>query len=302
MGAFRLRSYSSFVLIVKSLMAINVQLIQDRLVRLTAVPHAERVQTPPPEAVPNRLYKFRSLTSEQDVEFTKDIVVGSRLYFADAASFNDPFDTVPNVTLTGSSVALRRAYKRTIGVAMDGAPRAEKRRALAAFQKIPLATIQEELRRSANRRSLKFGLCSLCERWDHVLMWSHYAANHTGVCLGFSTTPGGYFTYAQAVNYAPERPSVDWTSPDKDQALFRALLTKAEFWSYEREWRVFELEKGTGAFAFPPAKLELVIFGAKIAPERKRLVQSWLGARGTTVRTVQAVVSDTRFELDFVEA
>lgn len=271
------------------------------IARLSAAGQPCTVHTLPPESVPNRLYKFRSLTSADDLKFTKDIVVGNRLYFASAATFNDPFDSVPNVTLAGSGTKIREAYKRSIEVALVGSPRAEKRRALAAILKVPLDDIQEKLRNSGSLRSRQIGICSLSERWDHVLMWSHYAANHTGVCLGFSTSPDSHLTFAQRVTYSDERPVVDWTSPEKDEALFRALLTKAQFWDYEKEWRLFDPARGSGAWPFPSEKLEVVIFGANVEPERKRLVQTWLNEKRDPVQLVQARISTERFELDFVQ-
>src|SRR3954471_5525958 len=49
------------------------------------------------------------------------------------------------------------------------------------------------------------GVLSLSERWNSVLMWSHYADNHRGVCIEFDLAEGSYPSL-QPVNYrAPRR-------------------------------------------------------------------------------------------------
>ena len=30
-----------------------------------------------------------------------------------------------------------------------------------------------------------YGIFSCSKKWNSILMWSHYAANHTGFCVGF---------------------------------------------------------------------------------------------------------------------
>ena len=33
----------------------------------------------------------------------------------------------------------------------------------------------------------RFGVCALGERADSILMWSHYADEHAGICIEFDT-------------------------------------------------------------------------------------------------------------------
>lgn len=253
----------------------------------------------PPEAVPNRLYKYRSLASDRDRVFTRDIIVGGQLFFANAVAFNDPFDTLPRVTLTADRKVLHAAYRRLVDSQLEGEPRPARRRTLASFLRTPLAKMQRDLELSAQRHSLEFGICSMTADPAHVLLWSHYAANHTGVCLGFSTTPGSYFTFAQQVRYSADRPVVEWTRPDKDQVLFEALLTKADFWRYEAEWRLFELEHGTGVRPFAAEKLDTIIFGARTTETDTDLIRSWIAERGRPVRLLRAEISSQQFKLEF---
>jgi Protein of unknown function (DUF2971) len=81
----------------------------------------------------------------------------------------------------------------------------------------------------------KFGILSFSRRWDRILLWSHYADRHRGVCLGFEVssleTKFGEVRYgADKIPY-PAKLDVDF--------MWQALRTKYHGWRYEEEWRVF---------------------------------------------------------------
>jgi tetratricopeptide (TPR) repeat protein len=87
----------------------------------------------------------------------------------------------------------------------------------------------------------RLGVLSLTERPDNLLMWAHYAGQHTGFLIELD---GRHEFFDQAgasnelhwcllpVSYAHERPAVGWT------AYERALLAKSLEWEYEQEWRM----------------------------------------------------------------
>ena len=53
------------------------------------------------------------------------------------------------------------------------------------------------------------GILSLCAKNDDILMWSHYASSHRGICLEFKAGDNDpFFAYALPVTYpdADDRP------------------------------------------------------------------------------------------------
>ena len=66
------------------------------------------------------------------------------------------------------------------------------------------------------------------------------------------------------------------------------LLTKAQRWAYEREWRIIDHDNGSGERAFHPPALCEVILGAKMNPDDRATVTSWLEGRGYPVSLFQA--------------
>ncbi|MBY0453373.1 MAG: DUF2971 domain-containing protein [Burkholderiaceae bacterium] len=73
-----------------------------------------------------------------------------------------------------------------------------------------------------------------------ILMWSHYAKNHTGICLEFSTT-NDVFGSAWEVNYSTDHPVFHIYDEEFDSILL--LTSKSTNWNYEKEWRIIAREK-----------------------------------------------------------
>jgi hypothetical protein len=121
---------------------------------------------------------------------------------------------------------------------------------------------------------------SLASRGDEILMWSHYSGSHSGVCLRFRPRPLlRAFQVAFPVHYAPERPRIVVGVEDHLEQLQKMLLTKADFWSYEREWRFVGWREGPGMRQFPAEALDGIILGAKITDTDARRVLSWVQQR-----------------------
>jgi hypothetical protein len=107
---------------------------------------------------------------------------------------------------------------------------------------------------------------------DSTLMWSHYAENHRGICLEF-TTDNPLFGSALAVIYRSDYP--EWTLHEFESPQRRAiemLLTKAEDWRYEDEYRIVGVQFANNAgylhpegdyFRLPPGALKSVIAGCE---------------------------------------
>ncbi len=70
-----------------------------------------------------------------------------------------------------------------------------------------------------------------------ILMWSHYGANHTGICLEFHVG-NGLFLDAPAVEYLSEYPTILTEELFTPATVKSILLTKAECWKYEDEFRL----------------------------------------------------------------
>jgi hypothetical protein len=119
------------------------------------------------------------------------------------------------------------------------------------------------------------GLLCFSKNWDNLLLWSHYAASHTGLCLGFDIHDhsSGDSVYMD-VHYQPNLLKINSVKDINLDLAKSWLTTKHESWSYEQEVRIFVRindprdEKGLLWVDFSPdLQLKEVIVGAQCRAE-----------------------------------
>ena len=103
----------------------------------------------------------------------------------------------------------------------------------------------------------KLRVACFTEDGSNPLMWSHYAHNHTGVCLKFEPNKDTYFEKAlYPVTYADELIEAKSMSD-----FTKSLLTKLNAWSAEHEWRIVSDKEKC---PFKQEALVEIIFGLRV--------------------------------------
>ncbi|MGH9970784.1 MAG: DUF2971 domain-containing protein [Pyrinomonadaceae bacterium] len=127
---------------------------------------------------------------------------------------------------------------------------------------------------------------------DNRLMWDHYAAGHTGFCIGY-VCPVGISNprTIDKVNYVKRvRPITDWELIDEPGDVWRGLvLTKPKEYSYEAEWRM--VWAGINGLVDSLLPYREVILGARIASADETMVREAVG--NSDVRFYRAVLDHT---------
>jgi hypothetical protein len=151
----------------------------------------------------------------------------------------------------------------------------------------------------------KTGLLCFSRNWDNLLLWSHYGASHTGVCLGFDIPdgePNG--GYDVDVRYQPNLLQVRSPEDVNYDLVNKLLRIKHESWSHEQEVRLFVKlndppdEKGLTWFDFgPDLALKEVIVGAQCDPKDVKAVAGVLKDYGGTVECSWAYMRKDAFLL-----
>lgn len=130
------------------------------------------------------------------------------------------------------------------------------------------------------------GIFSLSEVPDDLLMWAHYAANHTGFVLEFDGEHSWFWEQRpegddcgtlKKVSYADE-PSSRYLAELKAHEVF---YTKGKKWEYEREWRIIRplaessMSPSEGVFLFdvPATAITGVIAGLRTSSESLQELQ-----------------------------
>lgn len=186
------------------------------------------------ENEPIHFYKYRSLQGDGPKSprgLLRATITGNAIWFAKPEDFNDPFDCAPGFSMAAAPAVFHKYMMRLF---RDKAPPMNRKALLAQLAEIrrdPLrqqnspafvAQMREQTWRSVN----KAGVLSLSTRPDEVLMWSHYGASHTGVCLRFSGAPWSFpFRAAQPVIYSEKRPVLNPVLDDGDAIMAKTILT-----------------------------------------------------------------------------
>lgn len=157
------------------------------------------------------------------------------------------------------------------------------------------------------------------EIYDDLLMWSHYAEQHSGAVIGIRHVdhPEAMLDGVMPVRYQTTIPMVAETAEDWADQLFgtktlevgqlfdRLVLTKSNQWHYEREWRCVAgdpSERSTeGLFEFRPfreGEIASVYLGCRISDEhRSQISQAAQAIRD--VKIYQARRTPGEFSLTF---
>jgi len=255
---------------------------------------------------PDLFYKYRSLQSLCERRRVLRIIKTSNIYYAPPLSFNDPFDCkVPPVKscdpcfvryLIAAQKAKTGDDKLIAARMRTPAGRDELNAALSPAEQSEFKVLVESIQRKVNET----GVLSFSARCDRILMWSHYADNHKGVCLKFSLEKWRDMSMAlYPVAYRVKRLSLqlDAQSFGQGQLVQAVALTKDRGWKYEQEWRA--LGQARGEFPFPVDALVGIIFGCMTPDADKARVRRATAGR-THVKFYQARMKEAEFGLDVV--
>lgn len=178
------------------------------------------------------------------------------------------------------------------------------------------------------------GILSLTKKPDHPLMWSHYAATHSGFVLVFNETHEFFSSALQQsddvgglhrIRYCSERPKFD---PLIDMSrleemenseyfiswMDKVFFTKSQEWEYEQEWRIINSLKHADKiltvpsgdvylFHLPSSCIEGVILGQNMAPDKKEKIIEFMSFddRYKHTQLLQARSSTAEFKIEFSE-
>ena len=257
------------------------------------------------DSVPSKFYKYRSIFG-QSGEFVKRTVCEDEIYFPPPASFNDPFDCRPAFSFDVSDEELVADYIRI--AKKHGPPMSDRElhedamKMLADPARNPknpdvCAAIQD---RHSEVMTNAVGVFCVSTVRDDILMWSHYADCHRGICLEFDGL-GKLMAHAQKVVYTEERRFIRMPGDDNDTSLEKALLTKSKHWEYEQEWRLIAYKNGPGVQKFRPENLTGIIVGAQASNKAIQNVREWIEKHPTFIDLYQARVNRYKYTLDIDE-
>ncbi|MEN3113093.1 DUF2971 domain-containing protein [Uliginosibacterium paludis] len=254
-------------------------------------------------SIPKQLYRYRSIEGEAQARTQRLIETGIQ-YFAAPTSFNDPFDSRPDFTLSGTEDEVRAYLNEMWSRQAPHISSEDRKREIEAILRDPNRDPrlpENSMQTAAVYEAMvtaKIGVMCLSAVRDSVLMWSHYADCHRGICLVYDTSDE-FFATAQPVHYQHARPQANPIAHTPEEMLDNAIFTKSDAWSYEQEWRILHYQRGPGERQMPPNCLRAVLLGVAASDSTRRLVESWAKSSEAKPQVIRARLSPSAFEIQF---
>ncbi|MCG7978241.1 MAG: DUF2971 domain-containing protein [Candidatus Thiodiazotropha endolucinida] len=229
--------------------------------------------------LPRFLYKYRSLDPEnkESVKRIRDILVHGDLYLSSPVDFNDPFDMSANIVLTGG---VRSKLNRIKLLAKShGVKFKDRKEYIQNFMTKSNDELQDILEKSYSEHLSNVGVYSFAGDPKNILMWSHYARDHTGICIQFERIRNlKNLGQAMQVEYSEIYPEIDWFNKHVE-TLTTTVLRKHIGWSYEKEERIILPNSARKYLSINADAITAVIFGCKVSQNVIESVQNLIDER-----------------------
>jgi hypothetical protein len=260
------------------------------------------------------LYRYQPF----DVGRLSQIIRDRVLYFSNPKDFNDPWDCRPwfDVDALANPTVLERHvswYERVTRTHRPDIPVEEMRRTSEIIRSDPTflrERISEVARAIETAIHDRYRVYCLGSTPTSELMWAHYAAKHTGICLEFQSR-NLLFCHTLKIHYQKSYPIFDLTSDTVDDNL-ATLLIKSAAWQYEGEYRLVAQEESSAIGAdtlltrnhfidLPENALVAVIIGCLAPGATEQTVKDLVRQSGGQISVKRAIRARDQYRLKLVQ-
>lgn len=253
------------------------------------------------------LYKYRDAGSPWSWETLRN----QELYLANPREFNDPFDA--NILMRydlASEEFKRKVCEKYVAEVHPGAGlflREKLMTTLLGRMNDP-ETHDKAMQDWIDSLVSKVRMVCLCPERDNILLWSHYANNHTGFAIGFDAvqlhnlwrTNGG-FILGHAL-YQKEYPILfppDVCDIDARGRIITIIMNiKSQIWKYEKEIRL-TMFNGPQKASFAPNLINDIVLGCNIELNNQSKILEIVDRQYSHASVHRAKLRRGAFALDF---
>lgn len=269
---------------------------------------------------PKHLYHYYSFNEIEDeksgikIKPYEDILIHNKLYFASPKDFNDPFDCSLYMKFSGSKKKVKKHLEKVILQPQVENIDNEIKKSFDDFVDVNWKQIDpnnpnnlDEMLNNQRMFIENSGIFCLTEKYDNILMWSHYSSKHSGFCVeyDFSKLNGDIVSFnikndlilhLESVKYSKNYPIL---SGYKDEDMIRALFTKSSDWKYEKEWRIFYFNGAKNKMPLSTTTVTSIYLGINIHDEKMEMVKELLRRRSSRINLFKGCKRNRKFSLLF---
>ena len=235
------------------------------------------------ERLPDTFYKYMRVDDEQRLEWLRRLLVDGELYFASSAELNDPFECAIAPSFAASEDQILEYARNWVGRQGRDPVGCE-----AEVRELVARASTEDFQKETERRYLgltqSYGIASVTTTATNPLMWSYYAAAHTGIVVGIDTMrfmqqPFRAPMFPLDVEYARDFPVANFYTDDDFDIVRKTLGTKSYDWHHEEEWRWILIGK-SGIVRVDPRVITTIVCGLRTDGDTEQRIREWIGGRG----------------------
>jgi hypothetical protein len=256
---------------------------------------------PMKNALPKTLYRFTKLD-----EYFFHLLIRNEFRFASTKNFNDPYDG--NIEFARKDGAkTRKVLKRQIPWAIWDEALAQTQgndsQLRPVFKKLikknsaKLMVSEHEYLAEMQEAVYDVGVCCFSEVNNDLLLWSHYADSHHGICVGYDVgTLRKTFNNIHPMHYSKQFPRVNVFNRNDITKIHKILLHKSIDWQYEKEVRITDYP---GMRAFQKTAIKEICFGLKTPPAQINAVVGLLFKLEYDVKIYQVEMRNDQYQVHF---
>src|SRR6218665_619880 len=205
---------------------------------------------------PKSFFKYRKLTAQ-----TIENIENKQIWLSKIGSLNDPFessiqfDNDASLRLYFASDVFQKGFETKFGFALtareldqiinSNQPYSTYLK-VCGLKNIVFNDSPEKQLSKAQRRGAEIideinehnRICCFSERNDSLLMWSHYADEHKGICIEYDLGSNDEIRpFLSPIAYSDTIYKIKTFDDLTPLQQIGAMLTKCKDWEYEEEWR-----------------------------------------------------------------
>ena len=242
-----------------------------------------------------KLYKYRCWNNN-----TKNILINNELYYQSPENFNDPYDVNMFVGMHSSIEEWINEYFKW-RMRLSGKVSFDEFSLICSswyclspelktkFEKVIARGVTKMVRRTS-------GIYCFSANNNNILMWSHYADKHKGVCLEFDHSNISLLP-AYKVKYCKDYPIVNFFKALPYELNKIRFFTKSRNWKYEEEYRIVISNFANKIKKFQPQILTGVICGCSMTNENIKELVEIIKTRKTPITLYKAKTRQKKFGL-----
>lgn len=265
-----------------------------------------------------RLFRFLRPDTVHFQESIDRLLRKNEIYLSSRRRFNDPFDMNPVFKADWTTDGIRRHIEAILAnptassagtdlvvklLQVSGRPSKE----VVSVQNI--RSLKQKFPEYMNNLLDKVGVCCFTEELQNSLLWAHYAASYTGICIELRATgdTGHPFCNCMRVHYTEQRPTIYGSQTGAFGTVYGrnwkyiaqyGFCTKSIDWAVEKEWRLWLPDRASTYQTLPADSVRSIFLGPLIPSATSKMVVDWVRGSKQNVKVFRTKLSNMEFKVE----